>query len=392
MTQIQREVSKKINHIFKAFLVLFISLSGCRDPFEPEVTDQNLALLVVEGYIESGGELSEIYLSRTNPIRSSQSFQPESGATVFLRSESGEEWVFQESQTGVYTYTGSFDQGLKYQLGINLQNGQQYLSDPMTPIITPEIEELGLLKDNAGVEIYVSTKGNEDAQYFLWDYEEDWIFRPAVRTQFIFNPETIDVDFRKPDKKIDLCWLSNRFPKIILQNASRFQDNTILQRELVRIPPNSEKLMQRYSIKVRQRAINQETYDFWEILRKNSDDIGGIFSPLPSLIRGNIKSISADGNNVIGMVSMGKSTSKRIYINVADVAPWPYFIEEYEFCRLDQDTVLVADYEREFASGSRLPVIPVIVVTSTIGYRAASKECTDCTLRGTNIKPDFWED
>jgi hypothetical protein len=150
--------------------------------------------------------------------------------------------------------------------------------------------------------------------------------------------------------------------------------------------------MERYSIKVRQRAINQETYDFWEILRKNSDDIGGIFSPLPSLIRGNIKAVNSKGENVIGIVSMGKSTSKRIFIDVKDVDPWPYFIEEYEFCRLDQDTVLVANYESEFASGFRIPVIPVIVVTTTLGYRAALKQCTDCTLRGTNIKPDFWED
>jgi len=373
-------------------MILLIFMAGCRDLFEPEVTDQDLAVLVVEGYIESDGELSEITLSKTNPIRSSQSFQPESGATVFLRSESGEEWVFQETEVGLYSFSGFFDSNLEYQMGINLLNGQQYLSDPLTPIITPEIQELGFLKDNAGVEIFVSTKGNEDAQYFLWDYEEDWIFRPGVRSQFIFNPLTKNVEFRKADQKIDLCWKSNEFPKIILQNASRFEDNTILQRELVRIPNRSEKIMERYSIKVRQRAINQETYDFWEILRKNSDDIGGIFSPLPSLIRGNIKAVNSKGENVIGIVSMGKSTSKRIFIDVKDVDPWPYFIEEYEFCRLDQDTVLVANYESEFASGFRIPVIPVIVVTTTLGYRAALKQCTDCTLRGTNIKPDFWED
>lgn len=385
-------MKRKLNHIIKSLALALLFLSGCRDPFEPEVTDQDISLLVVEGFIETGGEASEIILSRTNPIRSNQNFLPESGASVFLKSENGEEWVFQEAQAGVYTVSASFDQGLKYQLGINLRNGQQYMSEPMTPIVTPEIEELGYLRDEAGVEIFVSTKGNEEAQYFLWDYEEDWIFRPGVRSQFFFNPFTKDVEFRKADQKIDLCWKSNLFPKIILQNASRFQDNTILQRELVRIPLESEKLMQRYSINVRQRAINQETYDFWEILRKNSDDIGGIFSPLPSLIRGNMKSVDPNGNNVIGMVSMGKSTSKRIYINVEDVAPWPYFIEEYEFCKLDQDTVLVADYEREFASGSRLPVIPVVVVTTTIGFRAATRQCTDCTLRGTNIKPDFWED
>ena len=385
-------MKRKLDHILKSLALTLLFISGCRDPFEPEVTDQDLAVLVVEGFIETGGEISEITLSRTNPIRSGESFRPEAGARVILKSESGEEWAFQESQNGLYTFSEFLDQGMTYQLKITLPNGRQYLSDPMTPIVTPEIEELGYLRDEAGVEIFISTKGNEEAQYFLWDYEEDWIFRPGVRSQFFFNPLTKDVEFRKADQKIDLCWKSNLFPKIILQNAARFADNTILQRELVRIPNRSEKLTERYSIRVRQRAVNQGTYDFWEILRKNSDDIGGIFSPLPSLIRGNIKSVDPNGDNVIGMVSMGKSASKRIYINAQDVAPWPYFIEEYEFCRLDQDTVLIANYEREFSSGSRLPVIPVVVVTTTIGFRAATRQCTDCTLRGTNIKPDFWED
>jgi hypothetical protein len=381
---------KRTSYVVAVFL-LFL-WGSCRDPFEPEVTDQDISLLVVEGFIETGGKESEIILSRTSPIKNTQDFQSESGATVFLKSESGEEWFFKEKKIGQYVIEETFDPGLKYQLGINLQNGQQYLSDPMIPTITPEIEELGYLRDDAGVEIFVSTKGNEEAQYFLWDYEEDWIFRPGVSSQYIYNPITEDVEWRTSDQKIDICWLSNRFPKIILQNASRFQENTILQRELVRIPPNSEKLMQRYSINVRQRAINQETYDFWEILRKNSDDIGGIFSPLPSLIRGNIKSVSGNENTAIGMISMGKSTSQRIFINVQDVAPWPFFIEEYKFCRLDPDTVFVADYAREFSSGSRIPSVQVVEVTRVIGYRAASKQCTDCTLRGTNVKPDFWED
>lgn len=385
-------MKKRVIHIVKILALSLLIISGCRDPFEPEVTNKNLAVLVVEGFIDIGGDKSEIILSRTTPIRGGQGFNPERGAIVFLRSELGEEWTFQETQSGVYTYSGIFDSNLTYQVGINTINGIQYLSEPMTPIITPEIEELGFLRDNEGVEIFVSTKGNENAQYFLWDYEEDWIFRPGVRSQFFYNPTTSDVEFRKADQKIDLCWKSNQFPKIILQNAARFQDNTILQRELVRIPLRSEKLTERYSINVRQRAINQETYDFWEILRKNSDDIGGIFSPLPSLITGNIKAINSEEENVIGIVSIGKSSSKRIYINSQDVAPWPYFIEEYEFCRLDLDTVLIADYEREFASGFRIPVIPVVVVTTTIGFRAATKQCTDCTLRGTNIKPDFWED
>lgn len=369
-----------------------VLLGACRDPFEPEVTETDLGILVVEGFIETNGEESKIILSRTAPVGQSSQFSKETRASVRLNSESGETWFFEEKNMGEYSLTATLDNNTRYRLEINSAGGRQYLSEWMQPVVSPEIGELGFIRDQNGVEIYVSTQGNEAAQYFLWTYEEHWIFRPAVRTVFKYNPETKDVEPRRDDERIDLCWNSNVFPKIILQNAARFENNTILQRELVRIRPNDERLMQRYSILVKQRAINQETYDFWEILRRNSDDIGGIFSPLPSLIRSNIEPISNPEETVIGFVSIGQSASKRLYIDNADVAPWPVTIEDYKFCRMETDTILVANYSSAFGSGQRLPAAPVMVETTTIGFYPVRRDCADCTLRGSNVKPEFWED
>jgi hypothetical protein len=384
-------MSKRISQICSVIAFLLL-LAACRDPFEPEVTNTDLGILVVEGFIETNGEESTIILSRTAPIGQSEPFSRVARASIRLNSESGEAWFFSEKNTGEYGLSATLDNNVRYRLEINLSDGRQYLSEWMQPVVSPEIGEVGFIKDQNGVEIFVSTQGNEAAQYFLWTYEEHWIFRPGVRTVFKYNPDTKNVEPRKEDERIDLCWNSNLFPKLILQNAARFENNTILQRELVRIAPGDERLMQRYSILVKQRAIDQETYDFWEILRKNSDDIGGIFSPLPSLIRSNIVAISAPDERVIGFVSMGKSASKRLYINNSEVAPWVASIPEYEFCQVEADTVLVANYEAVFASGQTLPARPVLVVTTTIGFNPVTRACADCTLRGTNVRPAFWED
>jgi len=374
-------------------LVLLVGLiQSCRDPFEPELRASNLNFLVVEGFIEVEGE-SKIRLSRSTEVRSLDEPQIEMGARVFLTNGGNEIWDFQETDLGTYTLTGSFDPTQNYQLNIWLSNGQQYLSETLNPIISPEIEELGYLRDEVGVEIFVSTKGNEQAQYFLWSYEEHWIFNPGVISFLIYESGT--VRYRREEERVDRCWDSNLFPKIVLQNSSRFADNTILQRELVRIPNQSEKLAQRYSIQVTQRAIDQEAFDFWEILRKNSDDIGGIFSPLPSLINSNIKNILDDTEPVIGFVSMGKSASKRIYINIDEVRPWPVFIAEYEFCQVLQDTIppTQAAIISAFESGDRTPARDLFnQMGALIGFRAAETRCVDCTLRGSNIKPEFWED
>ena len=381
-------MGKGISYIVAVILAFL--WGSCRDPFEPEVTDQDISILVVEGFIETNGEESILYLSKTNPIRSDTSALPVTDATIILKSETGEQWAFSESDLGTYTYTGFFDTDKIYQLNINLSNGKQYVSDPMKPIISPEINELNFLRDEAGVEIFISTKGNDEAQYFLWDYEEHWIFRPGVISFLKFEDGAVSK--REPDERIDLCWNTNLFPKIILQNSARFEDNTIIQRELVRIPNQSEKLTQRYSIKVRQRAIDQATYDFWEILRKNSDDIGGIFSPLPSLIGGNIKAVTLGEDNAIGYVSMGQSASQRIYIDYADVAPWKVFIPEYEFCFVFGDTIPPNRASTAFNNIDRVPAREIFDGMFFLGYQASTKQCTDCTLRGTNVAPDFWED
>lgn len=384
----------RVNNIFHSYcLFALLLLLGCRDPFEPEIVAQDLALMVVEGYVEVDGE-SEIILSRTSTVKDTSAVRMITGARVFVSPESGSSfWDFDEleERKGHYTFTGSFDPNQNYFLNIWLSNGEMYQSELLRPVITPEIAELGWLRDDNGVEIFVSTQGGADAKYFLWSFNEDWIFNAGLASFLIFEDST--VRNRREEERIDRCWDATRQPRIVLQNSARFEGNLIVERELVRIPPLSEKLQRRYSIEVIQRAIDQEAFDFWEILRKNSDDIGGIFSPLPSLIGGNINAVGENNTeNVIGHVSMGRSARKRIYINTEDVFPWRVEIPEYEFCNLSQDTIPVNLASTRFRSGAEVPAREVYADIFLIGYRSGSRQCVDCTLRGSNVKPDFWED
>lgn len=315
----------RLCHILIAFLLL--AGSACRDPFEPNVAIQDLSYLVVEGFIETNGEETTIRLSRTTPIGTTNDVRAEIGANLRLLGESGEVWPLYEGTPGEYSLTATLDNRKLYQLEISLRDGSRYLTKSLKPIVSPPIDEVGFNRDEFGVEIFVSTQGTEDAAYFLWQYEEDWIFWPGVISFLKF--ENGAVSTRGDDERIDRCWMSTVYPKITLQNASRFENNTILQRELVRIPNQSEKLTQRYRIKIKQWALDQESYDFWEILRKNSDDIGGIFSPLPSFLPSNIVPQEGTDLKVIGHISMGQSASKRIYINNSEVSPWKAFIPEY---------------------------------------------------------------
>lgn len=373
-------------------LLFFTALISCRDPFEPEISFQDSNLLVVEGYIETDSKESIIQLSRTNPINTQNPTRVETGAFITLLSETGESWDFFEKEQGRYSLTGSFNTDKSYRLQIILRDNKAYNSDPILPLESPQINEIGFNRNEDGVQVFVSTQGNENAVYFLWDYEETWVFRSLFPSSYIFNPQTKQIDLRRPDQNIHLCWNENKVNRIVLENSSRFSSYLVNERDLVFIPNFSEKLMQRYSINVRQRVISKEAFDFWEIMRKNTEDIGGIFSPLPSLIKGNIGPVDPKDPAAIGFVSMGKSSENRHYINVEELRPWPVFIAEYVSCQIFTDTIPPSDYEFEFAGPNRLPVFQVNNDLVILGFQAAETRCADCTLRGSKVRPDFWED
>jgi len=379
---------------FKRLGLLFVCLSifstGCKEPFEPEISSFDHNILVVEGYIEVGGGESSITLGRTRPVYDSISLSPVTEAGVLIESENGTSWQLFQQTEGTYTLVDDLPENLNYRLRIS-NNGNEYLSEWITPIITPEISEVTFEKKEGDVSIYASTVGNERARYFLWEFEETWIYRAAYRAGYRYDATSKEMIPLREDELTYKCWQSNNSNRIILASSESYQNDFIYQKELLEIESFSEKLGERYSVNVKQKAIDKEAFVFWEAIRKNSDDIGGIFSPLPSLIGSNIYNVNDPGEPVIGYLSAGKSAEKRVYINRREVDPWRAVISDYNSCTLD--TVLVKDYQFNFSTGFYFPVSPYCEELSCPGFFASTVNCVDCTVRGGFLeKPDFWED
>ncbi len=378
------------------FLILIFLVLSCREPFEPviEPTDQNV--LVVEGYLDSDGTPSILSLSFTTDLQSN--FQPSSsliGASVFLEASNGGQFSLIDQGNGDYLFETDIPENDTYRLRIFLTNGNSYTSEDLNPIITPDIIDVGYVRNETGVEIFLTTQGDENADDFLWTYEETWAFRPAIESQFKYDPDIFDVVLRGPDERIDLCYRSFPNSDLILETSSRFEDQFVFRQSIAQIEDGDEKLSERYSILISQKALSKEDSEFWEILKKNTDDLGSIFSPLPSLIGGNITLDQNPDVPVIGQVSLGKVRQRRLFIDNQEITPWLMpEVPEYEGCVISADTVFIASYDAVFRSGVNIPVRPVIPEGgfNPVGYRSAPVNCVDCTRRGTNVAPDFWED
>jgi hypothetical protein len=379
---------KAIGFVF----VLLATLLGCRTPYEPEVPATELRVLVVEGYLDTEGLKSELKLSRTAPLGASSAFIPELRAKVLLKSASGQVFPLTETGLGTYIFERNIDEKQSYLLEIELSSGERYVSEGLQPIVTPEIIDAGFKLDEEGVEVFVSTQGNANADDFLWTFEETWIFRPRIRTTYIYVPEIKNVRDRKQSEQTSLCFKTEPSPGILLETSSRFKDQVVFQKTITEIPTGDERIMERYSILVSQKGLASKDVPFWEILKKNTEDIGSIFSPLPSLIGGNIKSLDAAKSPVIGQVSLGVIRQKRIYINQVQVSPWNYLDPKFNDCAIGEEAILAKDYQAIFGNGAVVPTRPLMVGTTIVGYYPSSKRCTDCSLYASKLKPSFWID
>jgi hypothetical protein len=370
-------------------------LTGCREPFEPEIEASDLNVLVVEGYLDSEGLSSILDLSYTRSIQNDTGIKPVVlGASIYLESSGGKRYPLRELGNGSYEFKQDIPENDTYVLRIFVPDGTSYATIPLTPILTPDIIDVGFVKNETGVEVFLTTKGNTDADDFLWTFDETWAFRPAITTQYEYDTESKRVNLRDFTDRIDLCYKTERNSDLVLETSSRFEDQFVFRQTINQINQGDERLTVRYSILISQKALTKDASEFWEILKKNTDDLGSIFSPLPSIIRGNITQDQNPDVPVIGQVGLGRVQQRRLFIDIREVSPWRAEVPEYEGCILSADTVLIRDYDSRFRSGVNIPVLPIIPdgLFNPIGYRYSSLRCVDCTQRGTNVRPDFWKD
>ncbi|WP_186755625.1 DUF4249 domain-containing protein [Echinicola salinicaeni] len=376
---------------------------GCREVYDPEIEQEDLEILVVEGHIEVDGGVSEIKLSYTSPVSSEETvFNPIPSAAVYIeyQSQSGEiiRLPMQSDFAGTYLLETQLNPEADYRLSIDIPEKGSYLSDWTKARITPPIDELGFIqKENSDVEIYLNTQGDETAQYFIWNFEETWIFNTPIISFLKYVKLSANKDtilYRTQNEMTNECFLSDKSKNVIIGSSGQFENQLIHQKKIQQIPNGSEKLGRRYSVLVQQRAISKEAYNFYEILRKNADDIGGIFSPLPSILGSNVYHASNPDIKAIGFITVGTSVEKRIYIGRDEVFNWFVDIPYYAGCEFSTDTVPMQFVSEAFDNNYRVPVNPIMDENDPrriLGYIGASTKCTDCTLRGRKEKPDFWE-
>jgi hypothetical protein len=360
-------------------IALLFLLISCREPFSPHQQEESAFFLVVEGMLNTTGK-TVIRLSKTLPVGKKFVIDYEDKAKVWLENELGASQAFLEQAKGEY-HLGQFTlSGEKYRLVIETSDRKKYVSSYIMLQLNPPIDDITWTRDADGVHLFLNTTGDrEHSRHYRWEYEETWEFH-TFKTDFKYVwPSPIrqggHIERRtKPEDRLPfVCWQSNKSTNVNLLSTAGLTNNTIHQKPIVDISNNSWKLSTRYSVLVKQYALTEQGYIYWQRLRDNTEKLGSVFDPLPSEIKGNIYSLSNPEEQVIGFFEACNFQSKRIFIDESEVPGW-----------LDDRncvTRLTGEPFDFYFSGAYTPTGEGV---------GAKTECVDCRKMGTPVKPAFW--
>lgn len=370
---------KTINSIF-VFLFVILIFSACKDEYMPQLKKVNNNILVVEGYID-GANGTDVTLSKVASFgERDSSFQKYvSDATIIIEDDKGNTFPLSNVGNGNYSARFSLNPNFKYHLRIETQDQKQYVSDFVEYKYSPPINSISYKMEEGGARFYLSTQDyNNQSKFYRWKFEETWRFHSFYRTDLKYDrikKQVVD----NPEQSY-YCWQSDYSKEVLINSTVNLNQDVIRDMPINFIPNGSFKLSDIYSINVRQFVMDSLGYNYYQQLKKNTEETGSIFDPQPGNLRGNIKNIKDPSEMVIGYIGAGSSYQLREFFQI----PWNY----KENC---SETVLVVNVPDSIHYYyETLNYWPLFYDFNVDGWVSTGRICADCTVRGTNFKPSYW--
>jgi hypothetical protein len=401
----------------KSLIIIFfiVALCTCIDPYKPNLSG-NESYLVVEGMITDEAVPYEIKLSRTIQT---QDAIPEkvTDAVVTITDENGNQTALINSGNGSYKTNGAVFTGIvgkEYSLHIKTKEGKEYMSEPTVMLPVPEIDNIYYAKEeefdnnqsetHQGIKFYLDSKeGDENNNYFRWEYEETWKFRLPNPKKFNYiNDSTI---LAVKDVK-EFCWKQKKSSGILIHTLSAGQAKIIRKEPICFFASDkSDRLTIQYSILVRQYSMSKKESEFWDNLKKVNEGGGDIYGMQPFPVISNISNINDPGERVLGYFHVCAVKQKRTNINFKEILDLNLPLYHYGCARFEASPEDYAcrncpiltfdDVYNIFDANPYYSFVEPIFNTDTKKLKKlvfTTSICSDCELSGTSQKPDFWID
>jgi|WetSurMetagenome_2_1015567.scaffolds.fasta_scaffold170024_2 hypothetical protein len=364
---------------------------GCVESYIPNLKGGPEDIYVVSGELTDKPGYQTVTVSKASSVRE-QKYIPLSGCLVSIEDDEGHVFTLEEYGAGKYEVW--MDQeylrsGISYRSRIATPSGDEIISDydrmpPCPGIDSVYYERKELITQNTGqtrtgLQFYVDFHGKDtDSRYYRWSAVETWEYHTAYP-----KIDYYDGDFHKiwpPDYTEHVCWSTLPVKRIFTLSTDKLISNSYKMMPVQFVDNTTNRLFIGYSVLITQYALSAPAYVFWEQLRINSIEQGGLYEKQPLSVEGNVHNITHPENKVLGFFGASSVTQKRIFVNgIHDMGVIDgYYCDPHPLGNAGWAEFTPEDY-------------PVYYTYFGLEVRILDNICVDCQeLGGSLIKPDFW--
>lgn len=313
--------------------------------------------------------------------------------TYTLRVESSDGMVYRQQGNLVDLTSADVSQEYRLVVEVTAPFRRTYASQWAPVQIAPQIDSLAyaISADRSTMDVNISTHSDGPVGYYRWDAAETYEYHSANYASDFYVPSgTVYKGKTYPQEAIIpfedgenyyYCWKSQHRSDVLTASTMDLTEDRLVDHTLYTFTNMDREVSSLYFVELTQTRLSEEGYRYWEKMHSNSTDVGGLFSPEPSELRGNIVNVDDSDELVLGFIGVSTVSRVSMYINNYEV--------RFSYWRGPSygDIVLIPGlWNNYWRSGYRFAFY------SNDGPHWLPGECIDCTRigDGTKERPSWW--
>lgn len=371
-------------------LALLAMASACIKPYAPEIQSRDLNKYVVTGQVTAGDSTQTVNVSRTSSI-SDPKYIPVSGCTIIIFDDKGNEFPLTEKGNGDYFTVINPDfliPGVSFRIEVTIPSGDLIRSEFDKLSDCPAVDSIYYIRKDIpgnkpgqftrGIQFYTDLNTTASySRYYRWETTETWEYHTDYPLEWYYDGTTHQVV--PPDYSRNVCWSTYKIPDIFTLSTADQDENKYNMLPLHYVNNRTSRLMYGYSLLIKQYSLSEAAYVYWDQLRINGSQEGGLYTTQPLPIQGNMYNVTNPSEGVLGYFGATSMKSKRIFIQNV-----PGLVLDFSTgCSLERPPwgpVPPDEY-------------PIYLVKDSNGQTIyhITEDCINCLLYGgTTVKPSFW--
>ena len=310
---------------------MLFTTASCIYDFDPQIEGAG-GLLVIEGDIMVG-DTTFVQVSRMSALSDDATVQSVEGANVYVESEDGTMYPATEYYSGQSHLlddphycidTRAVDVNQRCRLVVRLlsltwsgPSYKDYTSDwleiQQTASVLDSID-FSVNPERTRLDVNVWNHGGTEPAYYRWVGRGIWEYTAEFRAIVYYIPALNKIRPYEDGENYYYCWRRHAPREIMIASTIGLGEDKLSGYSVFSTENKSdERFSILYSLTLFQERLTPEAYAYWLATKRNTSDAGGLMSPQPSDLQGNIHCADDPDEKVIGFINASTVTRAQKY-------------------------------------------------------------------------------